>query len=308
MASSSSSHLKNTSNFVEQEKEHLHSQRHGQKKEKEKEKEEENWLKLGLGLGRRSDIINNHHHHGSRNNPQFLLCSSDPSPSSSSHIGGSHGDEHHHDHQEMVKLGLGLGFQQDSRLEPKDNKMMMVESTIGYGNSLLLGSPKDHYSDDDDDGNGMVKLWVPSSWKIDSSMVVDPCGGGGDTHYYKCGLWFTLRPSTNRGGEALPQIPKAYIRVRDENMTVFMVKKYLVRKLGLSNEAEVDISCMGESLSHIQTLKQVRDAVWIPRLLESLDSTTFSLGVSNHNNYYDYDDASLHYIMCLLYRKHCFLN
>ncbi|MED6218766.1 hypothetical protein PIB30_029611 [Stylosanthes scabra] len=301
MASSSRSHLKNT-NFVEQEKEHLHSQRHGQKQEKE----EENWLKLGLGLGSRSDIINTsfnnqvllHHHHGSRNNPQFLLCCSDPSPSSSSHVG-----DEHHDDQEMVKLGLGLGFQQDSRLlGVRDNK---VEPTIGYGNSLLLGSSKDHYrDDDDDDGNGMVKLWVPS-WQIESSMV-DPCGGGdGDSHHYKCGLWFTLRPSTNREGEALPQIPKAYIRIRDENMTVFMVKKYLVRKLGLSNEAEIDISCMGESLSHIQTLKQVRDAVWIPRLLESLDSTTFSIGdYSNHNNY----DPSLNHIMSLLYRKHCFLN
>lgn len=29
------------------------------------------------------------------------------------------------------------------------------------------------------------------------------------------------------------------IKKRDENVTVFMVKKYLVRKLGLSNEAEV---------------------------------------------------------------------
>lgn len=35
---------------------------------------------------------------------------------------------------------------------------------------------------------------------------------------------------------------------RDENMTVFMVKKYLVRKLALSNEAEV-IYCSLSSLS-----------------------------------------------------------
>ncbi|KAL1301239.1 uncharacterized protein LOC110266143 isoform X1 [Arachis ipaensis] len=273
MASSSHfhhhNHFENTNNFAEQEKEH-NSQRHVQ------QEEEENWLTLGLGLGRNDDVINTssfnnqvvHHHHGSNNNPQVLLCSD----SSSSHI-GSHGEHHHHQQQQMLKLGLGLGFQQDS---------------------MLLGSS----NNDHDDENG-------SSCQIDST-----CGGGGgdgDSHdYNKCGLWFTLRSSTNRRGEALPQIPKAYIRIRDENMTVFMVKKYLVTKLGLSNEAEIDILCMGESLSQIQTLKQVREAVWIPRLVESLDSTTFSLGDSNHNNNDDY--MSLNHIMSLLYRKHCFLN
>ncbi|KAL1347073.1 hypothetical protein HN51_020592 [Arachis hypogaea] len=292
MASSSHSHphnhFKNTNNFVEQEKEH-NSQRHVQE-------EEENWLKLGLGLGRNDDIINtssfnnqvvhHHHHHGSNNNPQVLLCSD----SSSSHI-GSHG-EHHHQQQEMLKLGLGLGFQQDSMLLGSMEEKMMIEPTISYGNRLLGSS-----NNDDDDENG-------SSWQIDSTCGG---GGGGDFHHYnKCGLWFTLRSSTNRRGEALPQIPKAYIRIRDENMTVFMVKKYLVRKLGLSNEAEIDILCMGESLSQIQTLKQVREAVWIPRLVESLDSTTFTLGDSNHNNNDDY--MSLNHIMSLLYRKHCFLN
>ncbi|KAL1821480.1 hypothetical protein ACET3Z_016349 [Daucus carota] len=55
------------------------------------------------------------------------------------------------------------------------------------------------------------------------------------------GLWFTLRSSPTRKREMwLPQIPKMYIRVKeDEKVTVLMVKTYLLTKLGLSNEAQV---------------------------------------------------------------------
>ncbi|KAM4106329.1 hypothetical protein ACJW30_04G055200 [Castanea mollissima] len=95
----------------------------------------------------------------------------------------------------------------------------------------------------------------------------------------------------HRDGEVLPQIPKAYIRVKDENVTVFMVKKYLVTKLGLSNEAE--------NLLHAQTLKQVRDAVWLPRLLESVNST-LSFEESN--------DRSTKYLMSLHYGRRSVLN
>ncbi|OVA04063.1 hypothetical protein BVC80_1679g21 [Macleaya cordata] len=39
--------------------------------------------------------------------------------------------------------------------------------------------------------------------------------------------------------DQLPQITKAYVRVKDEEeVTIFMVKTYLVTKLGLSNEAQ----------------------------------------------------------------------
>ncbi|XP_054807580.1 protein LAX PANICLE 2-like [Prosopis cineraria] len=80
-----------------------------------------------------------------------------------------------------------------------------------------------------------------------------------------------------RRGEALPQVPKAYIRVKNEDMTIFMVKKYLVTKLGLANENEVDILCMGQRLLNVQSLKVVRDAIWIPALVDSLNSSSKSL-------------------------------
>ncbi|KAG6777720.1 hypothetical protein POTOM_017549 [Populus tomentosa] len=154
------------------------------------------------------------------------------------------------------------------------------------------------------------------------------------TRPHFAGLWFTLSSSINREGEALPQIPKAYIRVKDENVTVFMVKKYLVRKLGLSNEdeksqhymmpvciayayshapgrhvlvkftetivgLEIEISCMGQKLMHAQTLKQVRDAIWLPGLVDSVNSTTFSLENSLING------SILHQLMSLQYYVPC---
>ncbi|XP_034692139.1 protein LAX PANICLE 2-like isoform X1 [Vitis riparia] len=115
------------------------------------------------------------------------------------------------------------------------------------------------------------------------------------------GLWFTLVSSINRNGEVLPQVPKAYIRVREENVTVLMVQKYLVTKLGLSNEAEIDISCMGEKLLQWQTLRHVWDSVWLPRIIESENSTAALVGNPGGHR-------STNYLMSLQYGRRCFFN
>ncbi|KAJ8615318.1 hypothetical protein MRB53_034690 [Persea americana] len=74
----------------------------------------------------------------------------------------------------------------------------------------------------------------------------------------------------NGGGEVSPQIP-SYIRVKDDSVKVSNVKTYLVKKLGLASEAEVEITCMGQNLLPSQTLKEVRDTVWFPGLMQSLN-------------------------------------
>lgn len=59
---------------------------------------------------------------------------------------------------------------------------------------------------------------------------------------------------------------------------------------------QIDISCMGQNLLHTQTLKEVRDAVWVPRLLESVNSTILSLE--------DYSlDMSSKHLMSLHYER-----
>ncbi|KAF8040961.1 hypothetical protein BT93_B3009 [Corymbia citriodora subsp. variegata] len=79
------------------------------------------------------------------------------------------------------------------------------------------------------------------------------------------GLWFVLRASQNQDKEPfLPQIPKIYLRVKDGRMTVRLLTKYLVKKLRLDSESEVEITCRGQKLLPFLTLQQVRDNIWSP--------------------------------------------
>ncbi|XP_055819092.1 E3 ubiquitin protein ligase DRIP1-like [Solanum dulcamara] len=133
--------------------------------------------------------------------------------------------------------------------------------------------------------------------QLASSSSVVLCSNTSIPHRSPPGLWFSLRPSANRKGEVLPHLPKAFIRVKNEKVTVFMVKTYLVTKLGLSNEAEVEISCMGQNLMHTLTLKHVRDAIWLPGLIQFLKSKTEFIKSSQ--------GASVNYLMSLDYSRTC---
>ncbi|KAI4343518.1 hypothetical protein L6164_010857 [Bauhinia variegata] len=287
MASSSHSHqnLKNSSDDNNSNKE-------GKALKNGQDEEQKDWLELGLGLGIGISGKKVTASHGS--NP----VSDSPSTTSFLKIPSKH-------HQ--IEIGLGLGLEKIPALGLNDNEglrdvmgMEALPPPRDYDRHSLFGSELDHsnYYHNNNNDCGM-ELWPSCQMGSQEWHMPTP----GDSHHYctrirsphESGLWFTLRPSTNRTGEALPQIPKAYIRVKDENMTIFLVKKYLVTKLGLSDEAEIDISCMGQSLSQMQTLKQVRDTIWLPRLVQSVNTTTMSLGDANH-------------LMSLLYQKRCIFN
>ncbi|KAH9297856.1 hypothetical protein KI387_029538, partial [Taxus chinensis] len=52
-------------------------------------------------------------------------------------------------------------------------------------------------------------------------------------------VWFMLQVAPTKNGERLsPQIPKTYLRIKDETITILLVKKYLANKLGLESESE----------------------------------------------------------------------
>ncbi|PPD97545.1 hypothetical protein GOBAR_DD05441 [Gossypium barbadense] len=60
-------------------------------------------------------------------------------------------------------------------------------------------------------------------------------------------VWFSLVASEDQeGGAPLPQIPANYLRIKDGNMPVSFIQKYLMKKLDLTDEAEVEIKCMGQ--------------------------------------------------------------
>ncbi|XP_039035532.1 uncharacterized protein LOC120172018 [Hibiscus syriacus] len=80
------------------------------------------------------------------------------------------------------------------------------------------------------------------------------------------GIWFVLQASENQAKEPfLPQIPKSYLRIKDGKMTVQLLMKYLVNKLRLDSESEVEIRCRGQQLQPFLTLQQVRDEIWSSR-------------------------------------------
>ncbi|GMI93136.1 hypothetical protein HRI_002982900 [Hibiscus trionum] len=252
--------------------------------------EDTQWLELGLGFSiapkKQQEDLN--HQPNSPNIavpfpfPVSASASSHPKakpkpPGSSSSLG--------------LELGLSLGLDHGGEED--------------HHEIVWRNQHEDHYGDDDD-YDDMAWWWPchmnnpsPGGLNNDWQMPVP------DTpHDYSTrtrphpGLWFTLQSYTNRKGEALPQIPKAYIRVKDENVTIFMVKKYLVTKLGLSNEAEVEIWCMGQKLMQTQTLKQVRDCVWLPSFVESDSFHNYSLQSNCVNNH----------LMSLCYGRRCAFN
>ncbi|XP_050220964.1 uncharacterized protein LOC126671250 [Mercurialis annua] len=111
----------------------------------------------------------------------------------------------------------------------------------------------------------------PSSSTVSDFRVIDP------PRRPHSGIWFTLQASLNQTQEPLlPQISKSYLRIKDGRMTVRLLMKYLVNKLRLDSESEVEIRCRGEELQPLLTLQHVRDNIWSRRDSVSLvpDSST----------------------------------
>ncbi|KAK8711625.1 hypothetical protein V6N13_146900 [Hibiscus sabdariffa] len=80
---------------------------------------------------------------------------------------------------------------------------------------------------------------------ISPQAVLD---ASGPKHERRMGpVWFSLVASEDQeGGASLPQIPANYLRIKDGNMPVSFIQKYLMKKLDLPDEAEVEIKCMGQ--------------------------------------------------------------
>ncbi|XWS36378.1 hypothetical protein CRYUN_Cryun20dG0079900 [Craigia yunnanensis] len=80
---------------------------------------------------------------------------------------------------------------------------------------------------------------------ISPQAVLDATG---PKHERRIGpVWFSLVASEDQEGDApLPQIPANFLRIKDGNIPVSFIQKYLMKKLALIDEAEVEIKCMGQ--------------------------------------------------------------
>ncbi|OAE25332.1 hypothetical protein AXG93_4620s1460 [Marchantia polymorpha subsp. ruderalis] len=129
--------------------------------------------------------------------------------------------------------------------------------------------------------------------------------------------WGRLIPWQQRNDEAgLPQITKAYLRIKDGKMPVSAVKKYLATKLGLASEAEVEITCRGQPVVPNLPLQHVRDVIWYSNLNPSKDQTTTTTGSGDRDESTSADQRvrpaancnpamfSKDVVMVLTYRRH----
>ncbi|CAF2045126.1 hypothetical protein BRARA_I02983 [Brassica rapa] len=89
------------------------------------------------------------------------------------------------------------------------------------------------------------------------------------------GLWFLLQASHFQEKEPfLPQVNKRYLRIKDGKITVRLLIKYLMMKLQLDSESEIEIRCRGQQLSPLLTMQHVRDTIWSPKSSSSPSFTS----------------------------------
>ncbi|KAL9686707.1 hypothetical protein QQ045_031100 [Rhodiola kirilowii] len=71
-------------------------------------------------------------------------------------------------------------------------------------------------------------------------------------------IWFSLVSSSEMNGSPpLPQVPLRFLNTKNGNAPVHLIKKYLVRKLNLSSEAEVEITLIGQVIGDHCCLKDL---------------------------------------------------
>ncbi|KAA8537035.1 hypothetical protein F0562_029513 [Nyssa sinensis] len=78
-----------------------------------------------------------------------------------------------------------------------------------------------------------------------------------------CPIWFSLVASEDQKEDIhLPQISAFYLRIKDGNLPVSFIQKYLVKKLDLTSEAEVEIMCQGQPVLPTLQLRKLVD-LWL---------------------------------------------
>ncbi|KAM0936639.1 putative transcription factor C2H2 family [Dioscorea sansibarensis] len=76
-------------------------------------------------------------------------------------------------------------------------------------------------------------------------------------------VWFSLVAAANQeGNPPFPQISANYLRIKDGNLPASILHKYLAKKLNLQSEAEVEITCRGQSVAPTMALHNLVD-LWL---------------------------------------------
>ncbi|CAN4093342.1 unnamed protein product [Withania somnifera] len=102
---------------------------------------------------------------------------------------------------------------------------------------------------------------VSGEFNISPQTVLDISTSRCERRIYP--IWFSLVADEDQAGNApLPQISASYLRIKDGNVPVSFIQKYLVRKLDLKSEDEVEIRCMGQPIVPSLLLNSLVD-MWL---------------------------------------------
>ncbi|KAJ8558125.1 hypothetical protein K7X08_004891 [Anisodus acutangulus] len=105
------------------------------------------------------------------------------------------------------------------------------------------------------------KASIFGEFNISPQTVLDATTARCERRIYP--IWFSLVALEDQEGDApLPQISASYLRIKDGNIPVSFIQKYLMRKLDLKSEDEVEIRCMGQSIVPSLPLNSLVD-MWL---------------------------------------------
>ncbi|KAJ0974049.1 hypothetical protein J5N97_016014 [Dioscorea zingiberensis] len=109
-------------------------------------------------------------------------------------------------------------------------------------------------------GAGRKKKEHATSAQASAQALVDAAG---NRERRTSPVWFSLVAAPNQeGNPPLPQVSANYLRIKDGNLPVSFIQKYLVKKLNLPSEAEVEITCRGQPVVPTMLLHNLVD-LWL---------------------------------------------
>ncbi|CAN1233523.1 E3 ubiquitin protein ligase DRIP2, partial [Linum perenne] len=141
------------------------------------------------------------------------------------------------------------------------DKMVKLESHAGHGSEM------DEFKDTNPDPPPVKRRRLTAARRraamseelsASTQVILDAAMRNGNRRDLP--VWFSLVASNDKNEDAsLPQIPTPYLRIKDGKMPVSFIQKYLVKKLDLSNEAEVEIMCRGQPVVPTLQLQNLVD-------------------------------------------------
>ncbi|KAF0914676.1 hypothetical protein E2562_031137 [Oryza meyeriana var. granulata] len=139
------------------------------------------------------------------------------------------------------------------KVMPYSNKLKLQEEN--NGNSSQSASSKDKTTSDYELRKGQQ---ADSQQRLIGSTKTGALHDG-----ITSPIWFSLVPSPDQKEDPkLPQLPTNYLRIKNGNLQASLIQRYIMNKLDLASEAEVEITCNGEAISPSTTLQGLLE-LWL---------------------------------------------